>query len=325
MKYKEEKLIELIKDIYGIDEVPDKATSRMEELIKEDLNPRGEALLSLRFGLEDGKNRTLQEIGNMFNLSSTRIGDLVKVTIKMLQHPKRREYVLTGVKSIYFGLSQAEYYELQKNRDPNFKVTPDTPIVHCPLTLTTINLLVGAEIYFVRDLANYCPEDLLRIKYFGIYRKNEVVKFVESTGVVKFKENDYIKAIFCDIDGVLNKLYSPVIIEKELVDRLKDIVSATNSEVIIISRVNDISRIKKIEEYGIKVYASIIDIKQTESKAHALVTYIQTNKISVNNFVVLDDHDDGYSTNFYRHFIKVNPKYGLMPKHVNEAIRILNR
>ena len=323
MKYREEKLIELIKDIYQIEDVSTDMCIRMEEILS-DIHERETKCISLRYGLEDGNNMTYSSIGKVFNLSTERIRQIVKKGVKKLLHPKRREYVLTGARSLTHILKPNEYEEIQKNRALDFQVTRDTPIVYCPLSRLAINYLIRAGIYHVHDLEEYSADDL-RVAMKSSHFCKEVVNFVESIDVIKFKESDYIKIIFSDIDGVLNVFGSPNIIEKDLVDRLKELKESTDSEVIIVSRLGDINRINMIESLGLKIYDSIIDIKPTESKVHAVVSYIKNNNVHVKNFVVFDDMDDGYSKHFFYHFIKVNSKKGLEEKDIDKAIAILNR
>ena len=53
------------------------------------LTPREEEVLRLRFGLDDGRDRTLEEIGERFNLSRERIRQIEAKAIRKLKHPRR--------------------------------------------------------------------------------------------------------------------------------------------------------------------------------------------------------------------------------------------
>lgn len=53
------------------------------------LNEREEAVLKLRFGLEDGRCRTLEEVGNYFNVTRERIRQIEAKALRKLRHPSR--------------------------------------------------------------------------------------------------------------------------------------------------------------------------------------------------------------------------------------------
>ncbi|MCI8600677.1 MAG: RNA polymerase sigma factor RpoD [Oscillospiraceae bacterium] len=53
------------------------------------LTPREEKVLSLRFGLVDGKSRTLEEVGREFNVTRERIRQIEAKALRKLRHPSR--------------------------------------------------------------------------------------------------------------------------------------------------------------------------------------------------------------------------------------------
>ena len=53
------------------------------------LTPREEKVLRLRFGLEDGRTRTLEEVGKEFNVSRERIRQIEAKALRKLRHPSR--------------------------------------------------------------------------------------------------------------------------------------------------------------------------------------------------------------------------------------------
>lgn len=67
--------LELLKD--QLDEVLDS------------LSPREKRVLQLRFGLEDGKQRTLEEVGKEFGVTRERIRQIEAKAIRKLKHPTR--------------------------------------------------------------------------------------------------------------------------------------------------------------------------------------------------------------------------------------------
>ncbi len=65
-------------------------------LLKEQLNevlhtltPREEMVIKLRFGLIDGRSRTLEEVGRQFNITRERIRQIESKAIRKLHHPSR--------------------------------------------------------------------------------------------------------------------------------------------------------------------------------------------------------------------------------------------
>jgi RNA polymerase primary sigma factor len=73
---------------------PDDSTSR--QLLKEEiagvlseLNPREQRVVVLRFGLDDGRCRTLEEVGLEFHVTRERIRQIEAKALRKLRHPKR--------------------------------------------------------------------------------------------------------------------------------------------------------------------------------------------------------------------------------------------
>ena len=61
---------------------------QLAEVLKT-LTPREEKVLSLRFGLEDGHPRTLEEVGKEFNVTRERIRQIEAKALRKLRHPSR--------------------------------------------------------------------------------------------------------------------------------------------------------------------------------------------------------------------------------------------
>ena len=53
------------------------------------LTPREEKVLRLRFGLDDGRARTLEEVGREFNVTRERIRQIEAKALRKLRHPSR--------------------------------------------------------------------------------------------------------------------------------------------------------------------------------------------------------------------------------------------
>lgn len=72
------------------------ADAAFQSLLKEEiaaalntLTPREAKVLSLRFGLEDGHPRTLEEVGKEFNVTRERIRQIEAKALRKLRHPNR--------------------------------------------------------------------------------------------------------------------------------------------------------------------------------------------------------------------------------------------
>ena len=53
------------------------------------LTPREEKVLKLRFGIEDGRTRTLEAVGKEFNVTLARIRQIEAKALRKLRHPSR--------------------------------------------------------------------------------------------------------------------------------------------------------------------------------------------------------------------------------------------
>ena len=53
------------------------------------LTERERNVIKLRFGLDDGKTRTLEEVGKEFNVTRERIRQIEAKALRKLRHPSR--------------------------------------------------------------------------------------------------------------------------------------------------------------------------------------------------------------------------------------------
>ena len=91
-------------DFIPDDDAPAPAEAASFALMKEQLlevldtlTPREEKVLRLRFGLDDGHQRTLEEVGREFNVTRERIRQIEAKALRKLRHPSRskklRDYI----------------------------------------------------------------------------------------------------------------------------------------------------------------------------------------------------------------------------------------
>ena len=83
-------------DFIPDDDAPVPAEAASQTLLKEQLadvlktlTPREEKVLRLRFGLEDGRPRTLEDVGKEFNVTRDRIRQIEAKALRKLRHPSR--------------------------------------------------------------------------------------------------------------------------------------------------------------------------------------------------------------------------------------------
>jgi RNA polymerase primary sigma factor len=76
--------------------MPQPSEVATSELLKEQLNeilaslpPRERRVVELRFGLGDGRRRTLEEVGQQFNVTRERVRQIEAKALRKLRHPSR--------------------------------------------------------------------------------------------------------------------------------------------------------------------------------------------------------------------------------------------
>ena len=82
--------------VAGIDPADEPGDAVSQGLLRQDvaivlatLSQREQEVIRLRFGLDDGRQRTLDEVGREFGLSRERIRQIEKITLHKLRHPSR--------------------------------------------------------------------------------------------------------------------------------------------------------------------------------------------------------------------------------------------
>ena len=87
-------------DFIPDDDIPSPADAAAFSMLKDQLNEvlatltdREQEVLRLRFGLDDGRQRTLEEVGKQFNVTRERIRQIEAKAIRKLRHPNRRKWL----------------------------------------------------------------------------------------------------------------------------------------------------------------------------------------------------------------------------------------
>ena len=81
-----EKVEEFIKDACAVDEVSEAAIENVKVLFDE-LSEREERIIRLRYGLDDGRRRSLEEVGREFGVTREQIRQWESKAIMKLRSP----------------------------------------------------------------------------------------------------------------------------------------------------------------------------------------------------------------------------------------------
>lgn len=101
------------------------STETMKEKVRailEELNEREQKVLRLRFGLDDGRARTLEEVSKEFNVSRERIRQIEAKALKKLRNPAKSRNI-------------QDFYEdnFYKSKKTNLKATPNSKSWEVPV------------------------------------------------------------------------------------------------------------------------------------------------------------------------------------------------
>ena len=150
---------------------------RMEILYKvlADIPRIEEHLITLRYGLKDGKPKTLAEIGEMFYISKERVRQIVQKGIRRLRHPRILERL-----EIF-----DEPFSNKYNRSHLFQCKEallNEPVEYLYISTRIENCLNRAGIRSIRDLMQKQPKDLLVLPNFGMKSLREVEEKLAKIG-----------------------------------------------------------------------------------------------------------------------------------------------
>jgi RNA polymerase primary sigma factor len=90
-------LLEDADAVSPLDAVSETMLREQVERVLDSLDGREQRVIRLRFGLDDGRPRTLEEVGSEFGLTRERIRQIESLALRKLRHPSRsrklREFV----------------------------------------------------------------------------------------------------------------------------------------------------------------------------------------------------------------------------------------
>lgn len=146
-----------------------------------------------------------------------------------------------------------------------------------------------------------------------------------------------MKAIFLDIDGVLNGMLAPGPMHwnstlPSCIDVLNKIIDATGAKIIVISswvddfyfEGNNPKLEKFLYERGVRLGSIIGFRRDGAEKEEYIFESIKTNQ-DIENFIVIDDNPTKFTNEFIKsRLIQTDSLEGLVDFHIDIAIRMLN-
>lgn len=139
--------------------------------------------------------------------------------------------------------------------------------------------------------------------------------------------------IFLDIDGVLNTFnlvrnYGFDYIDNDMVKILKNIVTRTNSKIVLSSTWRKKATDRVLVKSNLALEGlSFIDctgIRSFDDRCDEINDWIIENKETISNFIILDDDPDASNDALSKHFFQTNGDIGLTNEIAQQAINFLN-
>ena len=88
------------------------------------LTDREENVLRLRFGLDDGRTRTLEEVGKVFGVTRERIRQIEAKALRKLRHPsrsKRLKDFMDYFSALLYKVQKSFYILCEEKQDDSIK------------------------------------------------------------------------------------------------------------------------------------------------------------------------------------------------------------
>lgn len=84
-----EAVINLMKEVFPEKEITGEALDKFTKSLKE-LSPKEEAVITLRYGLDDGEEACVEEVADTYEVTREKILEVIDGVFKKLRHPARQ-------------------------------------------------------------------------------------------------------------------------------------------------------------------------------------------------------------------------------------------
>jgi RNA polymerase sigma factor (sigma-70 family) len=101
------------------------------ESVLDTLTPRQRDVIRMRFGLDDGREKSLQEIGNIFNLTRERIRQIEGKALLRLRHPNRNSILKDYIRPTAIYETQTKRPIAQPKQPRQFNISENLSPSHC--------------------------------------------------------------------------------------------------------------------------------------------------------------------------------------------------
>lgn len=142
-----------------IDEVNQSLMQEIVMDVLDTLTPREEKVLRLRFGFDDGYQRTLEEVGKKFNVTRERIRQIEASAIRKLRHPARSKKLIG-------------FIETGKGQEKNESKT---------ILLDDIDQLIPKNVQLTNTQREYLTAVVVLIKQKEVVKTSDVSKYLNKS------------------------------------------------------------------------------------------------------------------------------------------------
>lgn len=101
------------------------------ESVLDTLGPRQRDIIRMRFGLDDGREKSLQEIGNIFNLTRERIRQIEAKALLRLRHPNRNSILKDYIRPTPVYQNETKRPIAQPMQPRRFNISENLSPSHC--------------------------------------------------------------------------------------------------------------------------------------------------------------------------------------------------
>ncbi len=161
------------------------------DLILTDLPLRQRRMLIMRFGLNDTP-KTLEEVGDEFDLTRERVRQLVDLAIERLRHPKYLIlFKLIDPMQPTFDQMVKEHIDIWRNKVEKLDVEPESEGISVPISLPPVPKM---EIYSAEVLSNLLKDidrEILSVRLNGALRRKFGYRAIKLGEIVRFSKDNF--------------------------------------------------------------------------------------------------------------------------------------